>query len=77
MTPSEPEIVDTATQAAHDIIFSRYDRSEVRDLEVTARFEDGIFEIEVFVDGPGDSEQVADDAALAAQSAVDELFQSN
>lgn len=77
MNPSESEVVETATQAAHDVIFSRYDRSEVRDLEVIAQFEEGIFEVEVLVDAPGDADQVADDAALAAQSAVDRLFKNN
>jgi hypothetical protein len=74
--PGGTEVVRTAAQAAEDVVFSRYDRSDIEDLDVTVSFEDGLLEIDVYLDatGPGDPDQVADDAALAARAAVDELL---
>jgi len=40
-------------------------------------FEDGVLEVDVYLDASdadADLEQVVDDAALAAQGAVDDLF---
>ena len=79
MTPAddldEAEVVRTAAQAAEDVVFSRYDRAAVDDLDVTVTFEDGLLEVDVYVDAEGieDVDRVADDAALAARAAVDEL----
>lgn len=77
-SPSDEEIVRTASDAAEGVVFSRYAKSDVRDLDVTARFEDGVLSVDVYLDAPADGgtdpEQVADDAALAARGAVDELF---
>jgi len=73
----ETEVVQTAATAAEKIIFSRYSNSEIRDLDITATFEDGEFEIDVYLDVSDDErEQVAQDAVLAARSAVDELLGS-
>jgi hypothetical protein len=44
---------------------------------VTVPFEDGMLEDDVYLNAPSDTrdpEQGPDDAALAAQSAVDDLF---
>ncbi len=75
--PTEETVVQTAAEAAEDVIFSRYKQSRVRDFDVTVTFEDGVLEIDVYLNVPNeetDSEQVADEAALAGRQAVDELF---
>jgi len=75
--PDDAEIVQTAAQAAEDVIFARYSRSDVRDFDVTVSFEDERLEVDVYLDavnGQQDPEQVADDAVLAARNAVDELL---
>lgn len=72
------EVVETAASAAHELVFSRMASSAVDDLDVTISFEDGVLEIDVYVFAPDsdlDVEQIADDAALAAQAAVDSLFE--
>ncbi|NKE34395.1 DUF3194 domain-containing protein [Natronococcus sp. JC468] len=75
--PTDEEIVQTASDAAEGLIFSRYKQSNVRDCDVTVSFEDGVLEVDVYLNAPegaADPDQVADDAALAAREAVDELF---
>ncbi|WP_408958921.1 DUF3194 domain-containing protein [Natrinema sp. 74] len=75
--PSDETVVQTASDAAEGLIFSRYKQSDVRDCDVTVTFEDGVLEVDVYLNAPedeADPEQVADDAALAAREAVDELF---
>ena len=76
-TPSDATVVETAAEAAESVVFSRFDDAEIEDLDVTVSFEEGILEVDVYVhapEGTADEQQVADDAALAAQSAVDDLF---
>jgi hypothetical protein len=75
--PTDDEVVQTAAQAAEDVVFSRFDKSAVKDLDVTVTFEDGVLEVDVYLDADGDAdpERVADDAALAARGAVDDLFE--
>ncbi|WP_254523409.1 DUF3194 domain-containing protein [Natrinema caseinilyticum] len=75
--PSDETVVQTAAEAAEDVIFSRYKQSAVRDYDVTVVFEAGVLEVDVYLNAPedqADPEQVADDAARAARRAVDELF---
>jgi hypothetical protein len=74
--PTDEEVVETASEAAQGLVFSRYAKSDVRDLDVTVTFDDGVLEVDVYLDAPDDPdpERVADDAALAARAAVDELF---
>jgi hypothetical protein len=75
MEPEDEEVVQTAAEAAEGLVFSRYSRSEVEDLDVTVRFEDGILEVDVYLNVEDrEAEQVVEDAVLAAESAVDELF---
>lgn len=79
--PDPEQVVETAAAAAEDVIFAQYKQSAVRDVDVTVRFEDGILETDVYLNVPDDvsgpdPEAVADDAALAAQAAVDELFEA-
>lgn len=73
--PSDEEVVQTAAQAAENVVFSRLDRSTVEDLDVRVTFENGVLEVDVYLDaGDVDADRVADDAALAARGAVDDLF---
>jgi hypothetical protein len=75
--PDDAEVVRTAARAAEDVVFSRLDHAEVTDLDVTVTFEEEILEVDVFLDADGrrDPERVADDAALAARAAVDNLLE--
>ncbi|RZV08631.1 uncharacterized protein DUF3194 [Natrinema hispanicum] len=78
--PTADDVVQTASDAAEGYVFSQYKQSAVRDLDVTVTFEDGVLEVDVYLnvpedDGEADPEQVADDAALTARQAVDELFE--
>jgi len=75
--PSDETVVQTAAEAAEDVVFSRLDASAVDDLDVTVSFEDGVLEVDVYLNAPdagADADRVADDAALAARGAVDDLF---
>ncbi|MEY7850686.1 DUF3194 domain-containing protein [Natrarchaeobius sp. A-rgal3] len=79
--PTDEEVVQTASDAAEGVIFSRYKQSSVRDCDVTVSFEDGTLEVDVYINVPedvdgADPERVADDAALTAQQAVDDLFEA-
>jgi hypothetical protein len=75
--PTEDEVVQTAAQAAEDVVFSRLSRSDVEDIDITVSFEDGVLDVDVYLntsDSRMDADRVADDAALAARGAVDDLF---
>lgn len=74
--PTDEEVVRTAASAARDVVFSRFDRSEVDDLDVSITFEEGVLDVDVYLESEGRSEpdRVAEDAALAARSAVDDLL---
>jgi hypothetical protein len=74
--PSDEAIVEAASDAAEGLVLSRYKQSNVDDLDVTVRFEDGTLEVDVYLNAPDDPdpEQVAEDAVRAAEAAVDELF---
>jgi len=76
--PSDEEVVRTAAEAAETLVFSRIDRSDVEDLDVTVTFEDGILELDVYLNAESalaDPDQVAEDAVLAGRAAVDELLE--
>jgi hypothetical protein len=76
--PSDEAVVDTAAEAAEGLVLDRLRNSDVEDLDITVTFEDGVLDVDVYVRAPdanADVEQVADDAALAARSAVDDLFE--
>jgi|GEM_PF-185651 len=70
-------VVQTAAEAAEDVVFSRFDRGEVADVDIGVSFEDAVLEVDVYLDAEGspDPERVADDAALAARAAVDDLLE--
>lgn len=74
--PTDEDVVRAAAEAAEGVIFSRYKQSEVRDVDVTVRFEDDVLEVDVYLNAPGDADDVADDAALAARAAADDLLSS-
>ena len=74
---TDDEVVETAADAAEDVIFSRIDVGELDDVDVTVTFEDDVLDVDVYVNAPdsdADEDRVADDAALAARAAVDRLF---
>lgn len=75
-TVDETTVVEAAANAAEDVVFARYDRSEVRDIDVTVSFTDGELEVDVYLDAPGDVEQVVEDAVLAARTAADDVVES-
>jgi len=76
--PTDAEVVETASAAAEGVVLDRYKQSELKDLDITVTFEDGVLDVDVYVNPPEDAEpdaeEVADAAARAAQDAVDELF---
>ena len=76
--PSDVEVVEAASDAAEGVILSRYRQSEVADMDVTVRFEDGQLAGDVYLDAPEDAEPdpaaVAQEAVEAAEAAVDDLF---
>lgn len=76
--PSDEEVVRTAAEAAEGAIFAHYNQSDVKDLDVTVEFEDGVLEVDVYLNAPADEhdpDAVADEAARAARDAVDDLFE--
>lgn len=75
---SDSVVVETAAEAAENLVFSRLAHEDVRDLDVTVSFESGILEVDVYLNAPDADEPeaaVADDAALAARAAVDDLLE--
>jgi hypothetical protein len=77
--PTDQEVVETAAAAAEGVVFAHYRQSEVTDLDVTVSFEDGVLDVDVYLNAPDDQsdpEAVADEAARAATAAVDDLFES-
>ncbi|WP_115891359.1 DUF3194 domain-containing protein [Haloferax sp. Atlit-48N] len=75
--PTDEEVVETAAEAAEGLIFARFKQSRVKDFDVTVTFEDGVLDVDVYVNAPDDADDakaVAEEAALTAQEAVDELF---
>ena len=75
--PTDEEVVETAAEAAEGVVFAHYAKSDVRDLDVTVTFEEGVLDVDVYLDAPDDEidpEAVADEAAQTAAEAVDDLF---
>ncbi|WP_435186294.1 DUF3194 domain-containing protein [Halobellus sp. EA9] len=76
--PTDEEVVQTAAEAAEGVILAHYKQSELTDFDVTVTFEEGVLDVDVYVNAPDDADEnaeaVADEAALAAREAVDELF---
>jgi hypothetical protein len=77
--PTDEQVVEAAAEAAEGVIFAHYRQSEVRDFDVTITFENGVLDVDVYLNAPEDDidpEEVADEAAKAATAAVDDLFES-
>ncbi|MBP1923172.1 hypothetical protein J2751_002211 [Halorubrum alkaliphilum] len=74
--PSDEEVVRAAADAAEGVVFKHYDQSSVTDLDVTVTFEEGVLDVDVYLNAPDDPdpEVVAEAATEAAGDAVDELF---
>ncbi|WP_144902046.1 DUF3194 domain-containing protein [Halobellus captivus] len=76
--PTDEKVVQTAAEAAEGVIFAHYKQSALKDFDVTVTFEEGVLDVDVYVNAPDDAdanaEDVADEAARAAGDAVDELF---
>jgi hypothetical protein len=75
--PTDEEIVEAASDAAEGVILDRYKQSDVEDMDVTVRFEDGTLDVDVYLNAPDESDPavVAQEAVEAAEAAVDELFE--
>ncbi|MFB6137547.1 MAG: DUF3194 domain-containing protein [Halobacteriaceae archaeon] len=77
---AETAAVDAAARAAERVIFSRLDEADVVDYDVRVSLEDGRLDVDVYLertpDGPDDDvlDAVADDAALAAGAAADDVL---
>ena len=76
--PTDETVVQTAAEAAEGLVFARFANSDVKDLDITVGFEDGILDVDVYLntvdDADADPDAVAQAAVEAAESAVDELF---
>lgn len=76
--PDEETVVTTAAEAAEGLILSRFANSAITDLDITVTFEDGVLDLDIYLntvdDADADPEAVADEAIDAAEDAVDELF---
>jgi len=75
--PTDEAVVEAASEAAEGLVLSRYKQSDVTDLDVTVRFEEGVLEVDVYLNAPDDPdpEAVAQEAVDAAEAAVDDLFE--
>ncbi|WP_435335441.1 DUF3194 domain-containing protein [Haloarchaeobius sp. TZWWS8] len=76
--PTDEEVVQAAAEAAEGLVLSRFKQSNVKDLDVTVTFEDGVLDVDVYINAPqgdADAEEVAEEAVQAARQAVDELFE--
>ena len=78
MTSSDA-VVEAASTAAADFIFSHYSRTDVEDLDISVTFEDEELLIDIVLDTGAETEaerrqerQIADDATIVAVDAVDQ-----
>lgn len=71
---TDEEVAAAAYDAAESVVFSRVERTEVTDLDISVSF-DGTLAVEVYLEGPDDAERIAEDAALAARGAADDLLE--
>jgi len=76
--PDDKTVVTTAAEAAEGFILSRFANSAITDLDITVTFEDGVLDLDIYLntvdDAEADPEEVVDAAIDAAEDAVDELF---
>jgi len=50
--PGDEEVVRTAAEAAEGVVFAQYDQSAVTDLDVTVTFENGVLDVDVYLNAP-------------------------
>jgi hypothetical protein len=50
--PTDEEVVQTAAEAAEGVILSHYRQSELTDFDVTVTFEEGVLDVDVYVNAP-------------------------
>lgn len=77
-TVEDSDVVHAAVDAAEDVIFSRIDRRNIEDMDVTVSFVRGQLDVDVYLNAPDsrvETHQVAKDATLAAGRAVDSLLE--
>ena len=76
--PSDAAVVEAAAEAAEGLVRSRYAQSAVREFDVTVTFEDGRLDVDVYLDAPAEPDPtvVANEAVEAAESAVNDLFET-
>jgi hypothetical protein len=76
--PTDADVVEAAAAAAEGVVFERYRKSDVRDLDVTVTFENDRLSVDVYLnpaDGTDhDPDAVVGEAVAAAEAAVDDLF---
>lgn len=76
--PTDEEVVEAAAAAAEGVVLDRYKQSRIDDIDLTVTFEDGVLEVDLYVDPPDDADadpdEVVDAAVAAAEAAVDDLF---
>jgi len=76
--PTDETVVQTAAEAAEGLVFARFANSAVKDLDITVGFDDGILDVDVYLntvdDAEADPDAVAQEAVEAAEAAVDDLF---
>ena len=76
--PTDETVVQTAAEAAEGLVFARFANSAVKDLDITVGFDDGILDVDVYLntvdDAEADPDAVAQEAVEAAEDAVDDLF---
>jgi Protein of unknown function (DUF3194). len=77
--PSDDTVVKTAAEAAEGLVLSRLQNSSVTDLDITVSFEDGVLDLDVYLntsdDAEVDADEVVEEAVDVAESAVDDLFE--
>lgn len=77
--PSDEAVVETAAEAAEGLVLSRLQNSSVADLDITVSFEDGVLDLDVYLnttdDAEADADEVVEEAIDAAEAAVDDLFE--
>jgi hypothetical protein len=76
--PTDETVVQTAAEAAEGLVFARFANSDVTDLDITVGFDDGMLEVDVYLntvdDAEADPDAVVQEAVEAAEDAVDDLF---
>ena len=55
--PSDETVVQTAAEAAEGVILAHYRQSELTDFDVTVTFEEGVLDVDVYVNAPDDADE--------------------